>query len=279
MKTPSQLTTKIILIPTDFSPAAKNAADYAVQLAKVFHAEVVLLHVYHVPIPVSDVPIITITPQELQEANEEQLKTEVTRLSEPKGVKISFSAVMGMAVDEILYAARKADLLVMGIEGMGRLSEILIGSTTTAVMRQTDRPILVIPKEARFKPLEKLGLACAYDSESDQNSLDMLKKISKHFHSDLFILQVKSGDEKITVEEAVNGLHLEHELADIPHQFYLREGTDPTEGINSFVEDYDLDLIAVMPHHQSFFERLLNTSVSKHLAFHTRIPMLTLPQV
>jgi nucleotide-binding universal stress UspA family protein len=49
---------KTILVPTDFSEAAKNAAEYAINLAKVLNTKVTLFHVYHVPLPISEVPIM-----------------------------------------------------------------------------------------------------------------------------------------------------------------------------------------------------------------------------
>jgi nucleotide-binding universal stress UspA family protein len=38
-----------ILMPTDFSPAAGNALDYAVELAKFFDAQLILVHAYPIP--------------------------------------------------------------------------------------------------------------------------------------------------------------------------------------------------------------------------------------
>jgi nucleotide-binding universal stress UspA family protein len=38
-----------ILVPTDFSPAANNATDYAVELAKFFNAKLILVTAYPIP--------------------------------------------------------------------------------------------------------------------------------------------------------------------------------------------------------------------------------------
>jgi len=39
---------KTILVPTDFSKIARNAIDYAVEIAKLTKAKLILFHVYHV---------------------------------------------------------------------------------------------------------------------------------------------------------------------------------------------------------------------------------------
>ena len=48
---------KIILIATDFSPAAGNALLYGVQLAKALSAKVILFHAYRPPTPFPSVDI------------------------------------------------------------------------------------------------------------------------------------------------------------------------------------------------------------------------------
>ena len=269
---------KTILVPTDFSISAKNAADYAAQLALQFHAEIILLHAYHVPIPVTEVPIITITPDELQEANESQLENEAIRLNKKTGVKIHINATMGMAVSEILEAEKKVDLIVMGIQGMGSFGEAIMGSVTTSLMRKSHKSILIVPLEAKFQKPKKIALACDYDPKMSQHKLDMLKIFMKKFDSNLFLVQVKPKGELINVDEAITGLNLEESLKEYPHDFYLITGDNPVEGINEFVNEHQLDLITVMPHHHNLLERLFHRSVSKRMAFHTHVPILTLPE-
>ena len=40
---------KRILVPTDFSDTANKARDYAVQLAQILGAEIILINTYHIP--------------------------------------------------------------------------------------------------------------------------------------------------------------------------------------------------------------------------------------
>ena len=45
---------KTILVPTDYSPVADNAVDYAAHLAETEGARVVLFHVFRFAIPTQD---------------------------------------------------------------------------------------------------------------------------------------------------------------------------------------------------------------------------------
>ena len=57
---------KTIIIPTDFSPIAANALHYGINMAQAIDASILLLHVYQVPITMTDVPIVLVSVEELQ---------------------------------------------------------------------------------------------------------------------------------------------------------------------------------------------------------------------
>jgi nucleotide-binding universal stress UspA family protein len=59
------LVMKTIIIPTDFSPAAINAMNYAADMAIAINASLLLFHVYSVPISMTDVPVMLVSVEEL----------------------------------------------------------------------------------------------------------------------------------------------------------------------------------------------------------------------
>src|SRR4051812_4275002 len=140
---------KTILVPTDFSDAAKNAADYAALFTKATDANMILLNVYHYPVPIppeGGVPIVT-TPF-FEEASKAALKKEALRLKEKTGIEITTISRLGLAVDEILDEEGKADLIIMGMHGVGIVSEALLGSITTSVIKKAKKPVLIVPDKA-----------------------------------------------------------------------------------------------------------------------------------
>lgn len=268
---------KRILVPTDFSDAANNAAEYAVHLAKEINAKVLLLHVFHVPIPPTESPIIVYTSDELQKDNEVALKKLANRLKKNTTVEISCKAVMGMAAEEILEEEKKSNLIVMGMKGAGKLSELILGSITTATLRKATIPTLVIPEKIKFKAPKKIVFACDYDSKTDYNTIEPLKELVQKFDSKLFVLNVKNKKNGASMEEAGAGLRLENKLSDTNHIYYFSENNDLVSGINDFVKEKKADMIVTIPHRHNILERLFHESNSKKIAFHTSIPLLTLP--
>ena len=72
-------------------------------------------------------------------------------------------------------------------------------------------------------------------------------------------------------------LRLENKLAETNHIYYFSENEDLITGINDFVKERKADMIVTIPHRHSLLERLFHESNSKKIAFHTAIPLLTLP--
>jgi nucleotide-binding universal stress UspA family protein len=170
---------KTILLATDYSKAAANALKYAIELAKYTRARLILFHAYHIPIPTSDMAMVMpAAMQDLEKENKVTIKKlEEKVLRQTKG-KIKTESIIrsGMPVDEILQTIRKkkADLVVMGISGAGKISRALIGSTATFLMKKTNVPVLIIPEKAKFSKTRKIALAYDY---SQPIKKDVLKNI------------------------------------------------------------------------------------------------------
>ena len=270
---------KTILVPTDFSKASKNAAEYAVQLAGNINAKIILFHAFQIPVPTTEVPVMVITPDEFEKENEARLKKEVEGLKRKNNIEIEYLTSPGFAVDEILTIEKEKniDLIVMGMSGAGKISEALIGSITTATLRKATTPVLIIPEKSIYKNPEKIVFAFDYDPRTDAHTLDALMELMKTFDSKIYIVNVKQKKELVSVEAAVTGLKLEGKLSNVEHVYYFPENKDLVEGINEFVQDKHADMVAVIPHRYNLLDRLFHTSISKKMAFHTYVPLLALP--
>jgi nucleotide-binding universal stress UspA family protein len=269
---------KNILVPTDFSKAARNAANYATVFAKAIKANVILLHVYHIPAPPSlDGSYLEPIPfEEIREEIEKRLKKESDRLKKKTGEHVKYAAKMGLAVDGILEEEKKASYIVMGMKGTNSASEILMGSVTTTVLRKAKTPVLVIPEKAIYKKPGKIVYTCDYNSLSDFKTIDLLKSIQKDFNANLFVLNVKGKQESASIPVKI-GKSIESKLSNVKHQFVYSENEDVVTGVNEFVKNSKADIVTVVPHQHNMIERLFHSSISKRMAFHTRVPLLALP--
>lgn len=270
---------KTILVATDFSDAARNASQYAIDLAKAVQAKVIFFHAYHIPVTVSETPIIIDYP-ELEETNLQLLKHEKLMLNVGDDLEVEYYTTAGLAVDEILEIEQndKPDLIVMGMSGAGKLSEFLLGSISTSLISKTSTPVLIIPENARYKTPERIAFACDYNIDANTGVLDPLKEFALKFNSSVLIINLLKENEKIDSEKAIKGMIIENQLQEIEHSFYFPEDDDFVHGLNEFSDTHAVDLLAIIPHKHNFLAKIFSETHTKKLAFHSHVPLLAIPE-
>lgn len=137
-----------ILVPTDFSGHADLAADYAMELAARFDAQVCFLHVYDMPTYV--LPDGALLPAADVVANlmadiEKRLDGLKARYRETT-VPIRSETRQGVPLAEIVRFAKEdaTDLIVMGTHGRTGIEAFLIGSVAEKVVRKAPCPVLTV---------------------------------------------------------------------------------------------------------------------------------------
>lgn len=139
---------KNILIPTDLSPHAEAAFDYACELAAKLDATVHLVNVIGVPalgIPELGVAVTSTMIDSLIADNQKALDSLVARRK--NGVRVGQVLMKtGDARDMIDQAAKDigADLIVMGTHGRRGVTRALLGSVAETVVRTAPCPVLTI---------------------------------------------------------------------------------------------------------------------------------------
>ncbi|MDO8348751.1 MAG: universal stress protein [Planctomycetota bacterium] len=139
-----------IVCPTDFSPTAQHACEYAAELARSFGAEVVLLHVIpEMNYPQKSLGMVTAFPNLRQEL-EQRAKAELDgqRKLFDANVKVRTELRDGQSHEQILDCANavKADLIVIGTHGHTGLKHMLLGSTAERVVRLATCPVMTVRK-------------------------------------------------------------------------------------------------------------------------------------
>jgi nucleotide-binding universal stress UspA family protein len=90
-------------------------------------------------------PDASVVPEEVRKAAADALDAVVAGL--PGGVRASGELLFGEVVDELSMAGdRGVDLLVCGSRGYGPVRRVLLGTVSSALVRQASVPTLVVPR-------------------------------------------------------------------------------------------------------------------------------------
>jgi nucleotide-binding universal stress UspA family protein len=141
-----------ILVPTDFSAGAEEAARTAMALAAAVGGRVELVHLYNPPsLMLPDGSTFGATPAQLVETTdraEAALAQSLQRLrAHGDGtVELDGCTRMGSAADEILRLAESGryDLVVMGTHGRTGIRRLMLGSVAENVLRRASIPVLTV---------------------------------------------------------------------------------------------------------------------------------------
>lgn len=274
---------KTILVPTDFSRISNNAVDYAAKLALVSNAKLILLNVYHIPAVATEVPVVIPDIESMEKDSQAKLQDIQKRLSLSFGKSLLVEAVRkcGFAAEEIsLYAdSVKPDLVVTGITGTNYLSEIVFGSVATSLVAISHYPVMLIGEGIEFKAPQKIILACDYNELENATVIAPLLKLVRSFKSHLYLLNVEQELEPaVPAGEIVSGfMRLEQALKGVNHSFHFIGNENIRDGVNEFVSMTEGDIVAMMPKKHGVLEKLFKESTTKQMAFHSKVPVYTLP--
>lgn len=270
---------KTIIIPTDFSPIAKNAMNYGIDMAKAINANILLFHVYHVPVSMTDVPIVFVSVDELKKNAESQLttlKSSVEHITSGT-VKVYTEARMGDVVDELEDLCNKIRpfAVVMGTKGASAIERVMFGSTTLTAIRHLTWPVICVPPGKEFgNGIKKIGFACDFKKVIASTPVHFIKDMVNEFNAELHILNVDYESRRFKPETPEESLMLHTMLEDVNPKYHFIEQKDIEDGINEFAEKNNLDLVIAIPKRHKLLEGIFKPSSTKQLVFESHIPVM-----
>lgn len=139
-----------ILAPVDGSKNSFTALAHAIELAKIFNAELGILHVaimmqqLPMAVPLGDVYLPEFLLNQIEGFGATVLKQAVSQI--PEGVKFeTFTEIGSPAIIIPEFAQKKEyDLIVIGSRGLGVFKGLVMGSVSNYVVTNAKCPVLVV---------------------------------------------------------------------------------------------------------------------------------------
>ncbi len=265
---------KKVLLLTDFSNTARNAALYALKMFVDENVHFSLLNAYDLEF--SGSPYVMQVKEEMAYESEKGLKQEMSVLKRvfPEAVIDAISS-FGSLIDVVQEKIKEdhPELLVLGCRGESALENFLLGSNAYEVIKNVKAPILVVPKSAQFKKPEKIVFATDLQDVNKDTVMNPIRDIVARYRSALMFVNVLD-DEYVNRLDAEN--KIEAHFPNVNMSFNFIEGDDVAKSINKFMNENDAEMVALVRHDVSFFERIFHPSITKQMVLHPEHPMLIL---
>ncbi len=283
-----------VLLATDLSPTYEKLTECIMELQKIGTEEIIL--VWAVNIRSSG-----FSSEFFQEHHQERLNKKMKELEkkaqkmEEHDLKVSYEAPIGMPSREIDRIAREkdVDLIVMGSRGRRKISNMLLGSTTSNVIRLADVPVLIERIDVGEKmddesyklvctqKLRSLLLATDFSKnarEAEKAAVELSKVADK-------VVVVSVAEAESLEEESPAVLKRKDKLVELRNKFRKRcdevkirlEKGIASENINRIASEEDTTLIIMGKKGKGGLKELLLGSTADNVARRSEKPVLLVP--
>lgn len=279
---------KKIIVPTDFSDNALKATIYAAELAKKSGAAVLLTHIVE---PVTD---SIRQPHALHGRLEEEIvhnrKKELAEIQQSfaqayPDITTEIELAKGTIITSLLDVAnrKEADIIVMGTKGATGLKEVFLGSVATGIIGKTKIPVLAIPGDYEVEEPDAILFATNH-FEENKTLLIRIADIAKLFSTVVHVAVFVDTDTAEATDYIDNQKQLGHYMnflkiafPDVSFKGELLAGKEFEETIEKYDSENAVDIIAMITYPKSFWEKFLKKSITRRMAFHSKIPVLAIP--
>lgn len=279
---------KNMLIATDFSDRASNAAHYGYCLARVIKADIILFNVFKVPAKIPHSSHLAWPMEDYTSLNSdsfENLQRLVVKLKgstkafgfDPSIRCISETGTIVDVVEDINYQV-SIDLIVIGTHGSTGLNTLLLGNNCRLMIEGMYRPLLIIPPEAKFRAVKRIAFATDFKfPKEDIVSFHRLVSLAVLLEAEILIVYIYNENDYSAeftdwVDRSLIGLSHKSYYSHIKHTSILNSETK--NGLDSLCENGQIDILSMVHRPHNFIQSLITGSDTQRMADHISIPLL-----
>lgn len=261
-----------ILVITDFSETALNAAKYAAGLTHQVECASIIVYHSHNLRPLSAAALNPIHSKKTLSAEDIQEKLE--KLKEGLEALVAADTHIEVITDgrplsaavNAITEQRQIGLVVMGMSG----------ENTIAMTNESNTSLLVVPAHATIKKIKNIVFACNLNDVARTvpvNNINTLLEITGAKLSILY-LNKTATDTRTAAKSELNKLKEIWSEKDV--NYYPIDQDNAEKEIIEFTDEHKMELLITIPMSYGFFERLFHRSLSDSLAYITHIPLMLL---
>lgn len=273
---------KNLLVPTDFSPLANNACEYALKIAQKAKAEIHFLHIQFTPVNwiKLDKEKEKNYPDTLEQIGQAKNKLDQwEKRAEEFGLKVRTFLTFDTGRDEIIKHVSNYhhDFVVMGSHGASGVQEVFMGSNAQKIIRYAAAPVLVIKEKPPQFPMKSIVFASSFE-EDVKEEFEKVVAFADLMESDIHLVYVNTMynfEETAKSEEKMRAF-LKHCPRGGTCSINIYNSLNEERGIRDFAITKNADMIAITTHGKTGFLSMLSKSVAESLANHTETSVLSM---
>lgn len=272
---------KTFIVPTDFSPEAENALEYACAAAQQLNARLVLFNSYSFPVHATNARLSASSMRSLEEHNRELLQDRATKLSEKWGIAINYEYGLMVEVSEELdniVAKYQGDMVFMGMAPKS-LAQELFGNTTTSVIMKQKYAVLAVPLGSKYSGLKKILFACDDLDQVPKKILDRIREMATVLQAEVEVFRVMAKAKNLGASGSATGTSkvIDEGLEGVSYYYKNVESGAVISEIEKEVKSLQADLLIMVPKKYGFWDSFIHRSKTRLMASNNHVPLLSIP--
>ena len=273
---------KNILVPTNFSESCVKAEQLGIKMAKLYNAEIHFLHLMKTP--VEWVKLSKLKEKRYPETVKQigiarAALRELEKTAEHEGLKCRTF---------LEYDARQAGILehsghynhdfiiIGGRRSKGARREIT-GSRVEEFVRKAKAPVIVLKDQDAIFPFKYILFVSDFKEdikEAFKQVISIAQKCNAHIH----LLRINTETDFNSIELGLNPIQeLLNEFPEVKdYSMAIYNEPSVQTGIDTFVKQQSVDLIAMVTHGKTGFLNLFSKSIAEGVAVHASLPVMTI---
>jgi len=274
-----------ILILTNHSKKAQNAALYAFKLAESTKANIILYHSTSLTKTASVRPAEMVSFDDyvlqengvgLSELKEFAVMLEKNRCSDkfkPAIQILNDTGDFGQNINKVIWD-NNVDLIVMGAKSDDAISHHLFGSETNKVLESADCPVLFIPDGCTYSKIKTIVFS--NDLKNTYNrAVGFLTDLARVDRAEIMVSHV--GD--IENDNHLQCLNIIKNVFKYPNASFRQiPGEIVQDKLRELIFSLKADLLAMIYHKHLLYGKPIPGSNSKKMLYNQSIPLLILPE-
>jgi nucleotide-binding universal stress UspA family protein len=271
-----------VLFPIDFEDASLKAYPTVEYLAKIYDAEIFLIHVLEPPAAAARLFSSFDEAEERKHAN-----AQLDKFIKDKGnADIIYNKIIkvgGKPWKAIIEAATEltANVIIMGTHGASGLGEIFAGTNAARVISTAPCPVITLQLQQTKPGFSKILLPIDLTRETGEK-LELGVEFAKNFSADLVVVSILQSKNERDKERLQNRMvkavqHIKKQGVNVESTMLVSKG-DISKVVLDFADECNADLIMIMTQQEKSggLKSTFFGTDSVHVVNHSKIPVLSI---
>ncbi len=272
-----------ILVPINFTSATEISLAHAIGIAQASHKVVIMCHFVTSTIPAG--ANMNLHKREIKEKHEKAYLEMRVLLAQYENHTYNETGqpvmieplVMEGHPDDAMERIMQDNAIAMIVLSHKDSSEIKDLFLNNKVVREANCPILTIPEDATYKPLEYVVYAANFDGNDATRIRDLIE-LTSSFDAKLDCLHICTDGKKLREEnEKMQELQAEFDVVLFSKLSFkvIRDSKSITNGLESYLSNHKPDMLVMLKTEKSLFNKLFGnkTNIQK-MALDNGMPIM-----